>query len=128
MLDLNPDTVRGIVAKAHEFHAKEAVVIPEQPLSPADDWALQILADHVDDPCYQELRLIIGDLEPDQQMSLLALMWLGRGDYEPDDWGLALTEARRVWNRHLADYLITQPLVADFLDEGLVLLGYSCED
>ena len=36
MLNINPETVCFIIAKAREFQAKEEVVIPEAPLSPAD--------------------------------------------------------------------------------------------
>jgi len=32
------------------------------------------------DPTYAELKTTIDDLEPDQQIRLVALMWLGRGD------------------------------------------------
>ena len=38
-LELNRETVQFLIDKAHEFHVKEAVTIPEEPLSPSDDWA-----------------------------------------------------------------------------------------
>ena len=81
-LELNPDTVCFLIDMAREFHAKEAVVIPDTPGSPTEDWALQVLADHVDDPTYREFRVTVNDLEPDQQHQLVALLWLGRGDYD----------------------------------------------
>ena len=123
MLDLNPDTVRFIVDKAREFHVKEAVTIPEVPLSPSDDWAQQILADHIDDPVFQELETIINDLEPDQQVSLVALMWLGRGDFAIDEWTDALRQAWESRNARTAQYLIGTPLLADYLLEGLDQFG-----
>jgi len=86
MLNVNPDIVRFIIDKAHEFQAKEDVVIPDPPDSPSEDWALQVLADQEGDLTYQELASTIDDLEPDQQIDLVGLMWLGRGDYEADDW------------------------------------------
>ena len=46
MLNINPETVCFIIQRARQFHVKEQVVIPEIPNSPADDWALQMLADH----------------------------------------------------------------------------------
>ena len=49
MIDLNPETVCFIIERAREFHAKEQVSIPEAPTSPSDDWARQVLADHLDD-------------------------------------------------------------------------------
>lgn len=126
MIDVNPDTVCFIIAKAREFHAKEQVSIPEAPTSPADDWARQVLADHLDDFTYQELRTTINDLEPDQQICIVALMWLGRGDFDIEEWDDALAEARDAYNARSAEYLIATPLVADYLEEGLNLHGYSC--
>ncbi len=128
MLEVNPEIVCFIIAKAHEFHAKEQVVIPEEPVNPSDDWALQVLADHEDDPTYLELKTTIDDLEPDQQEALVALMWLGRGDYEVDEWEAAQQAAHENHNERTAEYLIATPLVADYLAEGLSLLGYSCEE
>lgn len=128
MLDLNPETVCRIIDKAHEFHAKEQVVIPEEPANPSGDWARQVLADHVGDPTYRELKTIIEDLEPDQQVSLVALMWVGRGDFDESEWSDALAQARDSWTEHAADYVIATPLVADYLEEGLAALGYSCEE
>jgi hypothetical protein len=118
-LELNRETVRFIIDKAHEFHVKEAVSFPDEMLSPADDWARQVLADHGDDPTFQELKSTIDDLEPDQQIMLVALMWIGRGDFEIDEWDDALERAQDSWNARTAEYLIGTPLVADYLAEGL---------
>ena len=128
MLDVNPDTVCFLIDKAAEFHAKEEVVIPEEPLQPSDDWALQILADHTDDPTFQEFKSTVEDLEPDQQATVIALMWLGRGDYTEDEWEAAVADARDRNTRRPAEYLISTPLVADYLAEGLNVMGYSCEE
>lgn len=128
MLDVNPETICFIITKTKEFHAKEQVGIAEEPYSPTDDWALQVLADHKDDPTYHELRTAINDLEPDQQIVAVALMWLGRGDYDVNEWETAVQEARESWTSRTAEYVIATPLVADYLEEGLSLLGYSCEE
>ena len=37
-------------------------------------------------------------------------------------------EAARAHNQRTAEYLLGMPLVADFLEEGLSMLGYSCEE
>ena len=123
MLDLSTDIIHDIIDKAHEFHGQEQVVIPEQPDSPSDDWARQVLAEHAGDATYQELRNLINDLEPDQQQKLVALMWLGRGDFDVDEWEQAVEQARDNWNRRTAEYLIATPLVSDYLEEGMSLLG-----
>lgn len=128
MLSFNPETVCFIISKAHEFHVKEGVVIPEVPDSPADDWGRQVLADHVDDFSYQEMLYAINDLESDQAYELLVLMWLGRGDYEVEEWEDALRDAQESWDGQTISNLIATPLLADYLSEGLDLLGYSCEE
>lgn len=127
MLEINPETVCFLINKAKEFHTKEAVVIPEPALSPSEDWARQILADHSDDPSYQEFQAAVKDLEPDQQSALVALMWVGRGGYGEDEWDEACTEAEANRTPHTAEYLIAHPLVASYLEEGLSLFGYDCE-
>ena len=128
MLELNPETVCFIIDRAQEFHAKEQVVISEDPQNPGDDWALQILADHKDDLTFMELQAAISDLDQIQQASLVALMWLGRGDYEVDEWASALEEAKESWTGRTAEYLLGTPLVASYLQEALEQLGYSCSD
>ncbi|MHB8549537.1 MAG: DUF3775 domain-containing protein, partial [Acidiferrobacterales bacterium] len=87
---VSPGTICFLIDKAHEFHAKEEVVLPDTPFSPSDDWALQVLADHQDDTTYAEIKATINDLEPDQQEALVALMWVGRGDFDIDEWTQAL--------------------------------------
>jgi hypothetical protein len=129
MLNINPDTVCYIILKLREFQAKEAVVIPEVPISSSDDWALQVLANHVDDPCAQEIKATVDDLEPDQQTTLVALMWLGRGDFLLDEWKAAMVTAAESMTdiTDPAAYLLSHPLVADYLMEGLIQHGRGCD-
>lgn len=127
MLDVNPETVCRLIDLAREFHAQEAVTIPEEPGSPADEWASDILAAHADDPALEEFRAIIADLDPDQQQQVVALLWIGRGDFSIDEWDEVLAQAADAWNERTADYLISHPMLADYLTEGLELHGYSCD-
>ncbi len=127
-LNVNPETVCFIIARAREFQAKDEVVIPDEPADANGDWALDILEDHRDDMTLQEVQSAVADLEPDQQYDLVALMWVGRGDYDVDDWQGAVIAATEAWTERTADYLMTTPLAADYLEEGLELLGYSCEE
>lgn len=128
MLDINPEIVCLLIDKLHEFHGKEEVTIPEVPGSPTDDWARQVLADHVDDYCYQEIVNSVNDLEPIQQVNLVALLWLGRGDYDIEEWEDAIADAKENWTPHTAEYLAATPLAADYLEEALALHGLSCQD
>ncbi|SEP86990.1 Protein of unknown function [Ectothiorhodospira magna] len=128
MLQLNPRFVCGIVSHAREFHAQEDVMLPEEPDNQNDDWIDEALAEHADNPVYLELKNTIDELEPELQANLVALMWMGRGDYTEDEWELALQEARDNWTPRTADYLLATPMGADYLAEGLAMLGHSCED
>ena len=128
MLNLNPQFVREFITRAHEFQTSEQSVIPEMGDDPADDGTLRVLADQEDDLTVQELKSMVDDLEPDQQVSLVALMWLGRGDFDAADWQSALDEAGKSWTPRTADYLIGTPLVADYLAEGLSELDYSPDE
>ncbi|MEQ8859147.1 MAG: DUF3775 domain-containing protein [Pseudomonadales bacterium] len=126
MIDLNPDTVRFIIDKAREFQASDSVNLPQPPVSlEIDEWGERALAEHTEDFTYLELASNIEDLEPDQQICLVALMWLGRGDFSIEDWDQALQRAREEYNARTAQYLIATPLVADYLEEALSLHGYE---
>jgi hypothetical protein len=50
---------------------------------------------------------------------LVALMWVGRGDYSLEEWDEALKFAEETWTERTAEYLVGTPLLADFLAEGL---------
>ena len=52
-------------------------------------------------------------------MTLVALMWVGRGDYSLEEWEEALQFAEETWTENTAEYLIGTPLLADYLAEGL---------
>lgn len=117
--ELNRDTVQFIIDKAHEFHATESMTFPEEPEIADEYWSRQMTADYGHDPYYKDLKTMIDDLEPDQQISLVALMWLGRGDFSMDEWDKALQHAEKSWNDHTPDYLIGTSLLADYLAEGL---------
>lgn len=127
MLDVNPDTVCRLIELARVFHAQEEVVIPEEPDNPGGDWPTQILAGHSNDSMLDEFRNIVADLEPDQQQQIVALLWLGRGDFTLEEWTEAVDEATDNWNERTADYLIAHPLLPDHLTEGLDQHGYGCD-
>ena len=128
MLQVNPETVCRLVELARSFHVQEQISIPEQPNSPAEDWGRQMLANHADNTSAQEFRTVMEDLEPDQQQEVVALMWLGRGDAGLEEWDTLRAEAEEHWTPETADYLLTHPMLADFLLEGLDMHGHDCQE
>ncbi len=121
-LDLNREIVTGIIDKAREFNEQTDVtpLEDEEELDIGDgDFSELMTSKYGTDLVYQQLKGVIEDLDPDQQMTVVALMWVGRGDYTVDEWDEALELAEENWNDHTADYLIGTPLLADYLAEAL---------
>jgi hypothetical protein len=74
------------------------------------------------------LRAFIADLNEDEQASLIALAWVGRGDYAGPDFEEARTLAKERNIRDPAEYLLGIDMLGDMLEEGLAELGLSLED
>ncbi len=125
-LGVNPDNVCRLIQLAEEFHAQEEVVIEDEPTSLVEDWPTQILASHPGDYTLAEFRAIVNDLDRSQQEQVVALLWLGRGDYAVEDWQALLRDVNDAWTPRTADYLIAHPLLPTYLTDGLDLLGYRC--
>ena len=87
-----------------------------------------MLENHRDDPVLEELTSFINSLSEDEQIDLVALAWLGRDDYSASDWSAVREEAARAHNQRTAAYLLGTPLIGDYLEEGLSMLGYSCQE
>lgn len=126
-LQVNPDDVCRLIQLARDFHAQDSVVFKNEPESLTDDRVFDSLERHGEDPIVAEFRNIIADLDRRQQVEVVALMWVGRSDYDLGEWGQAMTDAYEEWTDYTADYLLAHPLVADYLDDGLEMLGYRCQ-
>jgi hypothetical protein len=127
-LTISREKVCFIIIKAKEFDAKDEVTEPDPGSNPSDDMDVEVLEDHSDDPVVEEITSLINSLSEDEQIDLVALAWLGRDDYSAADWTAVREEAARAHNQRTAEYLLGTPLVGDFLEEGLSILGHSCEE
>ena len=72
-----------------------------------------------------ELRGLIERMNTDEQAALVAVMWVGRGAFEPEDWQEAFATATQEATTPTADYLIGTPHMADHLEAGLEALGHN---
>jgi hypothetical protein len=129
MLVIPLETLAFIIVKAREFDA-EVPIEPDAATGsdPPDDDERQVLLDTPDNPTEQELRDAIDGLGDLERQELLALMWLGRGDYDAAGWPEALREAGESTIASVTDYLVGTPLLGDYLEEGASALGLSLED
>ena len=127
-LAISAEKVAAIIAKARQFDVKDVVTDPGSASNASDDAMLSVLEDHSDDPVRTELTAIIRGLNEDEQVDLVALAWLGRGDGDIDDWADLRAEASRAHNKRTAEYLLGTPLLGDLLEEGLTQFGHSLEE
>lgn len=127
-LGISAESVCFVIVKAREFEAQEEVVEDDPGSNPADDGFRSVLASYGDDATYDELKQFIESLDVDEQCELVALAWVGRGDFDLADWQESRELAQERHNEHTADYLLGMPLLSDFLQSGLDAFGISCED
>jgi hypothetical protein len=127
-LNISPEKICYIIIKAREFDVKVEPVEPEPGSNPADSGEREVLEDYAEDATETELKAAIDSLNDDEVVDLIALTWVGRGDFAKEGWPEARALARERHRRHSADYLIGMPMLGDYLEEGLSILGYSCDD
>ena len=72
-----------------------------------------------------EMRALIERMDEEDQAALVAVMWIGRGAFEPEDWQEAYETAYAEASTPTADYLIGTPHLSANLESGLEALGYD---
>lgn len=128
MLTIPLEKVCFLVVKAREFDAKMDPEVSDPGDNPIDDEDREILFDYPDDPTVEEIRGFLELLNEDELVDIVALIWIGEGDFEADDWDDAVTAARDAPDERRVEALLSIPLLADYLEAGLDELGYSCLD
>src|SRR5579864_1990997 len=128
MLKTPLEQLAYIIEKAREFDAETAPVDSDSGSNPSDDGDVAIIEDARDNPTRQELVGALDALNDDQRIEILALMWLGRGDFDRSGWRDAVAQAREIHNTTETEYLIGTPLLADYLEEAIAAFGYSLEE
>jgi hypothetical protein len=130
-LAIGPDTVRLLILKAkalsaavNEDYADGAEHEVELDGDAHDNHHHDGLAEESSENLTEaEFRALIGDLNVDEAAELVALAWVGRGDYDGSEWADAVAAARDSANKRTAKYLLGMPLLADWLEEGLEAIG-----
>lgn len=124
MLNIAPEKVAHVIVRAREIDAQ--VASWDEPGE--EDSSDSILESRAGDAIGAELRAFIANLNQDEQASLVAVAWIGRGTYEPEELEEAQATAYSERTNPTEDYLLGMPLLSDFLEEGLDRLGISVED
>ena len=129
-LTISAEDVGYLIVKAREFDVKEASSDPDSGSNATDDNMIDVLQDNGSDPVASEIAGFINSLSEEEKIDLVALMRLGRGDGTIEEWDDLRREAadERERNRHTARYLLGQPLLGDYLVDGLAAFGLSWID
>jgi len=129
-LTISAEDVGYLIVKAREFDVKEASSDPDSGSNATDDNMIDVLQDNGSDPVASEIAGFINSLSEEEKIDLVALMRLGRGDGTIEEWDDLRREAadERERNRHTARYLLGQPLLGDYLADGLAAFGLSWAD
>ena len=104
-LTIEPGYLRSLILRIRALMAKEDTVIPDDGGNATDDAGPDALQDEL--------------------AELVALMWVGRGDADVENWAEILQLARDRREGDTAEYLLGHPLVADYWAEGLDKLGHG---
>ncbi len=128
MRGINKDKVCFVIAKARQFDVKEGDSDPDSGSNAADDGMADVLEDTGEDAVQTELVAFIRGLNQDEQARLVALAWIGRGTYDKGDWDEAISTAAQEHSTRVAEYLLTLPLLGDYLEESLAAFGEDCDD
>lgn len=127
-LEIAPEKVAHVIIKAREYDVKVGAWNDNSNEGDADEDPESILEDFASDPTRAEIAGFIDALNDDEQANLVALAWIGRGTFEPEEIEEAVETARSEKVNSTAAYLLGLPLLADYLEEGLEKLGYAVED
>jgi hypothetical protein len=127
-LAISAEKVGFLIEKTREFDAKEGSSDPDSGSNGADDNMVDVLEDDGSDPVAREITGFINAMSEDEQIDLIALLRLGRGDGTIEEWDDLRREAADGRDRRTASYLLGEPLVSDYLAEGLDEFGLTWND
>jgi hypothetical protein len=126
-LGISLEAVATIVDHARALQGTEEA--GTDPSGEDNDSEAGLLEEDPDDLTEESLRAFIAELNEDEQASLIALAWTGRGDYGPEEWDEARAlAAERNEGRDAAEYLLAIDNLGDLLAEGVAAFGLSIED
>jgi hypothetical protein len=123
-LTISSEKVGFLIEKARQFDVKESASDPDSGSNAADDDMIDVLEDDGRDPVAREIAGFTA-LSEDEQIDLVALMRLGRGDGTIEEWKDLRQQAAERRSGPTARYLLGEPMLGDFLAEGLDAFGLS---
>lgn len=122
-LSIEPDYLARLIVKVRGLEAREGVTDPDSGSNATDDGMRDVLQDDPKDLSRSEVLREIAGLNERQQAELVALLWTGRGDAEPEEWAQTVETARGRQEVPTPRYLLSDPLLPEYWREGAARLG-----
>lgn len=127
MINISTDALEAIIMMAREYDALVPSTDPDSGSNPVDDLQIDILVGAEDSNIANELKNFIDGLRPDEQLDLVALTWIGRGTYGPEEFEEAKQTAAEERTHSTSDYLMGTPLLGDYVAQGLAVIDQITE-
>ena len=126
MPDINTEKVCYVIVKARELESEDEGLETDAS-NASDDKFVSVMTDEANESVRAELAAFIDAMDEDEQCELVALAWVGRGEYTAEEWLTAVAEARGRREGRTSKYLLDNPLLASHLEYGLAEFDESCE-
>lgn len=127
-LSISSEKVCFLIVKAREFDVQDVDTELESGANATDDRMIDVLEENSDNPVEQEIRVFVAEMDEDEKADLIGLLRLGRGDGTMEEWAAMRAEGMREHAGNVAAYLLGEPMLGDYLEEGLSQFGMSCAE
>ena len=126
-LRISSEKVCDFIEAARELAGKVPSTAGDKTTT-GDDSELVTIEDYPgEDERRRETIDFIAGLNVEEQTDLLALIWLGRGDYDIGEWEDAVAEAEGRIAARDPDYMIGDAALPEYLGDGLEAFGMACD-
>ena len=131
-LRISTEKVCAFIETAREVAGKVPSTAGDRTTT-GDDSELETIVDGPGQDIYErddrrrQMVEFVAGLNVEEQTDLLALIWLGRGDYDIAEWDDALAEAEARIAARDPDYMIGDAALPQYLGDGLEIFGRLCD-
>ena len=126
-LRISSEKVCALIEAAREIAGIVPSTAGDSTTTGDDSRLTTIEGDPDNDVRRREAVEFIAGLNVEEQTDLLALIWLGRGDYQLDDWEAALAEAEARLAARDPDFMLGDAALPEYLGDGLEAFGFACD-
>jgi Protein of unknown function (DUF3775) len=126
-LSIDPEYLRSLIFRLRAILAREARDMDDSGSNASDDEVPATLQEVAGDLQEEEILEEIDAMDDDHKIELVALMWVGRGDFDAEEWEEALQMAEERHKGPTSAYILSHPLVPDYWAEALDALGHGSE-